>query len=281
MSRAVFQRLREEKSTFRDSEEKAADYILGHAGEVVNLPITELAERIGVSEATIVRMCKKIGFRGFQELKINLAIETVSPIQAVHEEISEGDDVGLIMKKLVSANVHTLEATLDVLSEADLRLAVERLSEARAIQLYGVGGSGPVALDAAHKLMKTGKPVTAYTDSHMQAMAAALVEPGDVVVGISHSGSSRDIIDALAIAKARKATTIGITRYARTPMDKVLDIKLGTSSYETLYRMESTSSRIAQLVIVDALFIGICLRDPERAVQNIRVTREAIAPKRF
>lgn len=281
MSRAVFQRLREEKSTFRDSEEKAADYILAHSGEVVNLPITELAERIGVSEATIVRMCKKIGFHGFQELKINLAIETVSPIQAVHEEIAEDDDASLIMKKLVSANVRTLQATLDVLSEADLRLAVEKLHAARAIQLYGVGGSGPVAMDAAHKLMKTGKPVTAYTDTHMQAMAASLAEPDDVVVAISHSGSSRDIIDALAIAKSRRATTIGITRYARCPIDKVLDIKLGTSSCETLYRMESTSSRIAQLVIIDALFIGICLRDPESAVHNIRVTREAIAPKRF
>ena len=83
MSETVFMRLREEKSTFRDSEEKAADYILAHSAEVINLPITELAERIGVSEATIVRMCKKIGFHGFQELKINLAIETVKPIQAL------------------------------------------------------------------------------------------------------------------------------------------------------------------------------------------------------
>ncbi len=277
----MFQRLIEGKSAFRDSEEKAADYILAHVGEVVNLPITELAERIGVTEATIVRMCKKIGFHGFQELKINLAIETVRPIQAVHEEIVESDDIGLILKKLVSANVHAMEATLDVLSEANLKLAVEKLHAARAIQLYGVGGSGPVALDAAHKLMKTGKQVMAYTDTHMQAMAASLVEPDDVVVAISHSGSSRDIIDALAIAKARQATTIGITRYARSPMDKVLDIKLGTSSYETLYRMESTSSRIAQLAIIDALFIGVCLCDPELAVRNIRVTREAIAPKRF
>ncbi|MGB4338451.1 MAG: SIS domain-containing protein, partial [Bacillota bacterium] len=116
---------------------------------------------------------------------------------------------------------------------------------------------------------------------HMQAMAASLVEPGDVVVAISHSGSSRDIIDALAIARSRGATTIGITHYARSPIDKVVDIKLGTSSYETLYRMESTSSRIAQLAIIDALFIGVCLRDPERAVRNIVATREAIAPKRF
>ncbi|OQB46935.1 MAG: putative HTH-type transcriptional regulator YbbH [Firmicutes bacterium ADurb.Bin153] len=281
MSETVFMRLREEKSTFRDSEEKAADYILAHSAEVINLPITELAERIGVSEATIVRMCKKIGFHGFQELKINLAIETVKPIQALHEEIAENDLIGTVMKKIVAANTKTLQSTVDVLSETDLQRAVDCLYNARSIQFYGVGGSGSVAMDAAHKFMKTGKPVTAYIDTHMQAMAASLVEPSDVVVAISHSGSSRDVIDALAIARGRGATTIGITHYARSPIDKVLDIKLGTSSYETLYRMESTSSRVAQLTIIDTLFIGVCLKDPAKAVKNILATREAIAPKRF
>ncbi len=275
------ERLINGKQNFRYSEEKAADYILAHARQVVNLPITELAERIGVSEATIVRMCKKIGYHGFQELKINLAMETVKPIQAVHEEISEDDDMEAVMKKMAAANCNALNSTLDVLSTEELEKAVHHLAAARSIQFYGVGGSGPVAQDAAHKFLKTGKPVVAYTDTHMQSMAAALVEPEDVVVAISHSGSSRDIIDALAIARSRDATTIGITYYARSPIDKVLNIKLGTSAYETLYRMESTSSRIAQLTIIDALFIGVCLCDPDKAVENIRLTREVIAPKRF
>ncbi|NMB25267.1 MAG: MurR/RpiR family transcriptional regulator [Firmicutes bacterium] len=281
MSRTVMERLTEEKHTFRQSEEKVADYVLAHAQEVMKLPITELAEQIGVSEATIVRMCKKIGYHGFQELKINLALEMVKPIQTVHEGISESDDMDEVIKKVIAANINALNSTLDVLSSPELTRAAEHLLMARSIQFYGVGGSGPVAQDAAHKFMKTGKPVIAYTDTHMQSMAAALVQPEDVVVAISHSGSSRDIIDALAIAKRRGATTIGITHYARSPIDKVLEIKLGTQSYETLYRMESTSSRIAQLAIVDALFIGVCLRDPEQAVQNIRLTREVIAPKRF
>lgn len=281
VSKTVRERLINGKQSFRYSEEKAADYILAHSRQVINLPITELAERIGVSEATIVRMCKKIGYHGFQELKINLAMETVKPIQAVHEEISEDDDMQAVMKKMVAANTNALNSTLDVLSSEELERAVHHLAAARSIQFYGVGGSGPVAQDAAHKFLKTGKPVVAYTDTHMQSMAAALVEPEDVIVAISHSGSSRDIIDALAIAKSRNATTIGITYYARSPIDKVLTIKLGTSAYETLYRMESTSSRIAQLTIIDALFIGVCLCDPDRAVDNIRLTREVIAPKRF
>ena len=281
MAKTVMERLIEEKSKLRSSEEKAADYIIAHAREVVNLPITELAARIGVSEATIVRMCQKVGYRGFQELKISLAMEIVSPIQAVHEEISEDDDMEAVMQKVVNAYITALNSTLQVMPSSELSRAVDYLYAARSIQFYGVGGSGPVAHDAAHKFMKTGKPVVAYTDTHMQAMAAALTEPGDVIVAISHSGSSRDIIDALAIAKSRGVTTIGVCHYARAPIDKVLTIKLGTSSYETLYRMESTSSRIAQLAIIDALFIGVCLRDPDKAVNNIRLTREVIAPKRF
>jgi DNA-binding MurR/RpiR family transcriptional regulator len=129
--------------------------------------------------------------------------------------------------------------------------------------------------------MKTGKPVAAYVDTHMQVMAASLLGKGDVVVGISHSGSSRDIIEALELARKKGATTIGLTHYAKSPIDKVLDIKLCTASNETFYRTESTSSRIAQLSIIDALFIGVSLRDPEKAIENIQLTREAIASKRF
>jgi len=281
MSKSVFQRIQEAKRSFRKSEEKVADYILAYSADAVNLPITELAERIGVSEATIVRMCKKIGYRGFHELKINLAIETVKPIQVVHERISENDGIDVVLQKLMDAVKRTLQSTMDVLSTDELKKAVDRLARARSILFFGLGGSGPVAQDAAHKFMKLGKPVTAYTDSHMQAMAASLVTPSDAVVAISHTGSSRDVVEALALAREKGASTIGISHYARSPIDKVIDIKLSTSSWETLYRMESTSSRIAQLAIIDTLFIGVCLRDPDTAVRNILLTREAIVPKRY
>jgi len=102
-----------------------------------------------------------------------------------------------------------------------------------------------------------------------------------VVIGISASGSSKDIIDALELAKNRGATTIGITHYARTPLDRVLDIKLSVSSEETFYRTESTSARIAQLSIIDTLYIGVALRRLDKIIENLKLTREAIVPKRF
>lgn len=274
-------RLREERFSFRQSESKAAEYILAHTMEVINLPITQLAEQIGVSEATIVRMCKKVGFRGFQELKIALAMENVPPLKTVHEAIQENDDLESVLNKVFSANIGAMESTLNVLSIGELGRAVDAIAEAVRIYIFGVGGSAPIATDAAHKLLKTGKAVIAYTDTHMQAMAASLMQAGDVVIGISHSGSSRDIIESLGLARENGAVTIGLTNHARAPMDRVLDIKLSTCSNETFYRTESSSSRIAQLSIIDTLFIGLSLRRLEQAIDNLQRTREAIAPKRF
>jgi DNA-binding MurR/RpiR family transcriptional regulator len=281
MENNVLEKIKEKKHLFRESEEKVANYILTRWQEVLHLPITELAERIGVSEATIVRMCKKMGFRGFQELKIALAMDKVQPIKTVHQAVQEGDDLETILKKIFSANMRAMEATLNVLSVSALERAINALCNARQIQIYGVGGSGPVALDAQHKFMKTGIPTVAYVDSHMMAMSASILEPQDVAIGISASGSSKDIVEALALAKERGATTIGITHYAKTPMDKVLDIKLSVSSEETFYRTESTSARIAQLSIIDTLYIGVALKRLDKTLENLRLTREAIVPKRF
>lgn len=281
MESNIFERIRENKALLRDSEEKVANYILTHWQEVLHLPITELAERIRVSEATIVRMCKKLGLRGFQELKIALATEKVQPIKTVHQAVQEGDSLETILKKVFSANIRAMEATLNVISVKELERAIEVISKARQIQIYGLGGSGPVALDAQHKFMKTGIPTVAYIDSHMMAMSASILESEDVVIGISASGSSKDIFEALALAKNRGATTIGITHYAKTPLDRVLDIKLSVSSEETFYRTESTSARIAQLSIIDTLYIGVALRMLDRTIENLRLTREAIVPKRF
>lgn len=281
MEKNILEKIKEQKDNFRDSEEKVANYILAHWQDVLHLPITELAERIGVSEATIVRMCKKLGLRGFQELKIALATEKIQPIKTIHQAVQEGDDLETILKKVFSANIRAMESTLNVISIKEIERAIDAILNARQLQIYGVGGSGPVALDAQHKFMKTGIPTVAYVDSHMMAMSASILEPQDVVIGISASGSSKDIIDALELAKNRGATTIGITHYARTPLDRVLDIKLSVSSEETFYRTESTSARIAQLSIIDTLYIGVALRRLDKMIENLKLTREAIVPKRF
>jgi len=274
-------RLREMKASLRNAEEQVANYILLHHGEIINLTITELAEQAGVSEATVVRMCQKLGYKGFQELKIALALELVKPVQAIHEEIHEDDEVDQAVEKVFRGNMFAIENTLRVLSMGEMKKAVDALANARKIEIYGVGGSGPVARDAAHKLMKTGIPCVAYDDPHMQIMSASLLGPGCVAIGISHSGSSKDIVEALSVAKAAGATTISISNYAKSPIDKVSDIKLATASKETSYRTEGTASRIAQLCIIDALFVGVGLKRTGDIVENIQKTRRAVVIKHY
>ncbi|MCR4401576.1 MAG: MurR/RpiR family transcriptional regulator [Firmicutes bacterium] len=274
-------RIREMKASLRNAEEQAANYILLHHGEIINLTITELAEQAGVSEATVVRMCQKLGYKGFQELKIALALELVKPVQAIHEEIHEDDEVDQAVEKVFRGNVFAIENTLRVLSKGEMRKAVDALAGARKIEIYGVGGSAAVARDAAHKLMKTGIPCVAYDDPHMQIMSASLLGPGCVAIGISHSGSSKDIVEALNVARETGATTISISNYAKSPIDKVSDIKLATASKETSYRTEGTASRIAQLCIIDALFVGVGLKRTGDIVDNIQKTRRAVVIKHY
>lgn len=274
-------RIREMKSSLRNAEERVANYILLHHGEIINLTVTVLAERIGVSEATVVRMCQKLGYKGFQELKIALALELVKPVQAIHEEISEDDELDKAVGKVFSGNILAIESTVKVLAMGEMRRAIDALSNARKIEIYGVGGSAAVAKDAAHKFMKTGIPCVMYDDPHMQIMSASLLGPGCVAIGISHSGSSKDIVEALGAARETGATTISITNYAKSPIDKVSDIKLATASKETSYRTEGTASRIAQLCIIDALFVGVGLKRTGDIVDNIQKTRRAMVIKHY
>lgn len=274
-------RIREMKTSLRNAEEQVANYILLHHGEIINLTITELAEQAGVSEATVVRMCQKLGYKGFQELKIALALELVKPVQAIHEEIHEDDEVDQAVEKVFRGNIFAIENTLRVLSMGEMKKAVDALAGARKIEIYGVGGSAAVARDAAHKLMKTGIPCVAYDDPHMQIMSASLLGPGCVAIGISHSGSSKDIVEALNVAKEAGATTVSISNYAKSPIDKVSDIKLATASKETSYRTEGTASRIAQLCIIDALFVGVGLKRTGDIVDNIQKTRRAVVIKHY
>lgn len=275
------ERIQQARSRLNPSERAVAEYVLRHTESVVHLSITQLAEQVGVSEATVVRFARRLGLRGYHDLKIHLALEVVPRPQHLHEAISEKDDLETAVRKSFAASIQTLEKTLATLNFADLRRAIDILASARRVIVVGVGGSAPVAADAVHKLLKVGIHAIVHVDPHMAAMAASILEPGDVMLGISHSGSTQDVVDALALARKRGASTIVISSDIRAPIDRVADVKLRRVSQETYVRIESSSSRIGDLAIVDALVLGLMLRDPAQAFEYIQRTREAIVPKRY
>jgi DNA-binding MurR/RpiR family transcriptional regulator len=209
--------LRQTLDSLRDAERRAAEFILEHPQDVIHLPITALAEQAGVSDATVFRLCRRLGFSGYQALKIALAREVETTPTAIFEAVADTDSPLTVAQKVFQSSVQSLTDTQRLLSGQTLEAAVRALATARRVEFYGVGGSGAVAVDAMHKFMRTGLHCAAHADSHLQMMGASLLEPGDVAVGISHSGNSKDVVEALQVARGAGATTIAITNQAGTP----------------------------------------------------------------
>ncbi|MBI5966334.1 MAG: MurR/RpiR family transcriptional regulator [Deltaproteobacteria bacterium] len=267
--------------TFRKAERRIADFILKNPEEVINLSITELAEKSEASESSVVRFCQSLGYRGYYELKISIARELVVPPQHIYEEINLNDTVASIKEKVFQANILALQDTIKMLDNRELKKAVEVIAKAGLVVFYGMATSAAVALDSAHKFLRINFNAVSYSDSHMQAISAALLKKGDVAIGISHSGSSKEVVEALRIARQGGATTICITHHIKSPITKVVDIKFYTAARESTLRTDAMTSRIAQLSILDVLYVSVALKRYEESLRSIEQTNGALADKKF
>jgi len=276
-----YARLNTATSRLRESEKKVIRFIEQNQEEIIHLSITELAERSETSESSVVRLCKRLGYKGFQDLKIHLAREVVPAEKQIHEAIEKGDDVETIKKKVFQSNIQALYDTLEVSNDEEIQKAVKAISNARIIEFYGTGGSGTVVLDAQHKLLKLGIKSFAYIDSVLQSMSASVLTKEDVVIGISHTGSNNDVLSALKLAKEAGATIICITNSSKSPITKISDIILQTSSKETLFRTDAISSRIAQLTIVDVITAAVANEKFDSYQANIEKTRNSTTEKKM
>jgi Transcriptional regulators len=162
-----------------------------------------------------------------------------------------------------------------------LAKAVDAIATARQVYLYGVGTSALAAQDAYYKLVRVGIPANFFADPHMQAISTVLTGKEDVAIGFSHSGSTKDVVDALSLAKAQGARIICITNRSRSPAAKLADILLLTASEETPFGSGGMPSMMAQLSVVDALFVGVALKIYDRAIQFIERTGEAVKGKKY
>ena len=261
------------------AEKRVADWIMENPGDILPLSIVELAEKCDSSEATIVRFAKKLGFSGYQELKISLAQENRSTI--VNANMSASDGAFDIYEKVCNDIYCSLERTKKVLDKDALEKTSQAIRSAGKIIILGLGNSAAIALDASHKLLRAGYNAVAYTDNHMQVIAASHLNPGDVAIGISHSGSSKDVIEALQIAKDHGATTVCITNKGKSPIQKHSDYVLHTESDETQYNILALNSRIAQLSIVDALYYHIVYQQSEKSLNSIHDTEISLKTKKY
>lgn len=279
--RGVLSRLTMLRPTLRAPGLRLSGYILDHAADVMHMSITEVAEAAGVSEAYVVKLAHDLGLKGFQDLKIALAREIVEPVKFIHEDVQPGDDAATVIRKVFQSDLQALADTLKVLDATAMQRAVELILTAERVEFYGIGSAAPVAVDLYYRMLRIGLPCTVSTDSHMQAVSAALTGPHVAVVVISHSGSTRETVDAMRLAKEAGARTICVTNFGKSPIQAYTDVALYTAAAETTFRTEAMTSRIAELSVVDTLYVCCALANFERSLDNIARTADALSVKRL
>jgi len=269
--------IRSQLPTLNDSEERVANWALQNPNEIIQLSMAQVAQECDVSDTTVLRFCRNVGFRGYTHLKMMLAQDMARPDQIVHEDVDVADNPATVARKVFMTNIQALRDTLEVMDMETLGRAADMLQNARRILIIGVGTSGPIVLDAHNKFFRLGLNSRAYTDSYLQLMEAALLEAGDVVIGVSQSGSSTDPITTLEQAKKNGASTIVITGNAQSPLTRFADLTFISPSKET--RSEVIASRVAQISIIDALYVILALRNLETSVRNERKIWDAVLAK--
>ena len=280
-SKAFYSRIQEKLESLSKMERKTAECMAENQDKLIYASITELAELAGTSEATVTRVCTKLGYSGFQALKVSVARELVSQQEKIHEDLKADSPPEMIIDKIFSSAIHTLTMTRKALDGKAVASSIEALCRARRIVIVGNGNSGAIALDAQHKFLRIGLDASAYTDDHMQMIAVVSMTKEDVLIAISHSGSSRDVAEAMQLAKEKGATVISITNNGISPVSKLADIRLYTYSQETKYRTYAISSRMAELTIIDTLYTGVSLRLGDKAIQNFEALEKALVVKKY
>lgn len=250
-----------------ETEKKIADYIIKNESSIFHYSILELSKKTNTSQAAIVRFCKKIGFAGLKDVKRCIIKELTNDFEKSetqeesYSDIKTNDSIAEVLEKIISNHIKSLDDTKKIIEYDMLDNAITALQNAEQTCFYGTGASGLVAHDAHQKFMRIGKRVSAYTESQLMISSAATLKKGDVAVLISNSGKTKEIIDVLDVARTVGATTISITKFGSNPLSDNTDFPLQIASTEITMRSGATSSRIAQLSLVDILFIGFAGRN--------------------
>jgi DNA-binding MurR/RpiR family transcriptional regulator len=279
-------RIRAELPTLRPAEQRVALAVLEDPAGAAGLAIGTLADRCDTSPATVLRFCRAVGFTSYPALRLELARETGRernghPPPSPTGDISPTDSVPQIVAKIAWSDARAIEDTAALLDIESLAGAIDAVAGARRIDIYGVGASGFVAQDLHQKLHRIGLLSSVSPDPHAALTSAALLGPDDVAIAISHTGTTRDTVEALRVAQATGATTIAITNVRDSPLTTHARLVLTTAARETTFRSGAMASRIAQLAVVDCLFVGVAQRSWDRTLRALERTFVAVQGRRI
>lgn len=241
------------------TERRVADFVISHPEDVIRFTAQRLAKRAGTSDSTVVRLCQKIGFRGYPELKISLARELSIPKTEVYREIAQTDDTPTLIKKAFRIAIQSLSDTCALLDPVQVEAAIRAIRAAHRIIICGAGGSGAIAQVAHHRFLRLGIAAICCTDPHTLALLGNTFLREDVVLAISHSGVTEDIVDFAGLAKRRGAGVVCITNQSQSPLARLSDVVLCTAVSEAPSGPEAGSSRVAQIGVIDVLCMALAL----------------------
>ena len=257
-------------NTFTAAHKKLADFIISNPEFVLNQSISEVAAACDVGDATISRFCKVLGFKGYHDFKLSI----VKHLQEEEQDgpggnsITNEDSVLSVVQSILAQNIKTLNETSNLIKEADIMQAVDFLSHANRIMFFGVGSSFAAALEGYNKFMRITPNVCINMETHMQYVAASLMDENDVAVVISYSGSTKEVVEIARTAKARGAKIICITRYLKSPLTNYSDVSLLCSSNERNVHGNSLSMELAQIFLLDILYTEFFRQNHEKSQKN-------------
>ncbi|HEY6740039.1 MAG TPA: MurR/RpiR family transcriptional regulator [Actinopolymorphaceae bacterium] len=286
LAEGVVIRIRALAPSLSPAEQRVAALVLEDPSRAAARTITELARGANTSETTVIRFCKALGLGGYPELRLRLAAESArdelrNGERVVGGDIGPDDTMDQVVEKIAYSDSRAVEETARQLDIEVLGQVVELLSAAGRIEVFGVGASGFVALDFQQKLHRIGRVAFAWADVHVALASVALLGASDVAVGISHSGATSETIDFLELARERGASTVALTNFPRSPIAGICDHVLTTAARETTFRSGATASRIAQLTVVDALFVGVARRHYRETLGALEATYDAVSGRRL
>ena len=246
----------------RKSERAVGEFVLEDPKSIINMKTAEASEKIGISEPTLIRFCKALGFSGYQDFKINLSQQLAADDYFVMYEIDEDDSIHELCEKVFDT---TISEILNVRSQIDqniLEEAIEALANARRVEFYAFGGSAPVAMDAQHKFFRLKIPSSYISDPHIQFMSANSLGKRDVVVAISQSGTTSALLDSVRIVRKSGVKVIGIMP-GRTPLAEISDYPLTIDVGDNNRLSKPNTSRIAYTAVIDVMTMGVAQLKPE------------------
>lgn len=263
------------RDTLRKSEQKVADVVIADPEQSVQSSIQAIATLASVSEPTVIRFCRALDCVGFQQFKLKLAQDLARRGTFFYQDVTVDDSSKELANKLLDGAIASLVQIRNQINEEQLDRAIAMYEACERIELYGSGGSAVVAEDAQLKFFRLGKPAIAYSDPHIQHASAALLDKNALVIAISHSGRSSDILKTVEIARQSQAKVISVTA-TRSPLAQVSDVALTVDVNEDSDIFSPVKSRLGQMVVLDVLAVGVAVRGGDHMLEQLSRARRAI-----